>query len=436
MKLTFLGTGYVGLVSGACMAEIGHEVICADIDAAKIGKLKKGIIPIYEIGLEEIVDRNVKEKRLTFTSDLKEAIQASDVVFMAVGTPEDKATGQADLQYVFAAAETFGKNLNGFKLFVDKSTVPVGTAEKVEGIIKKASKGKHSFEVVSNPEFLREGAAVKDFLNPDRIVVGTKTTKAREMMEQVYRPIARAGRPLMFTDVRSAEIIKYAANAFLAMKITFMNEVANFCEIAGGNVKEVAKGLGYDNRIGSRFLYAGIGYGGSCFPKDVKAFVKTAHDHNTHFRLIETVDEINQEQRVKPYVKLKEMFKDVWKGKKIAVWGLAFKPRTDDIREAPGIENIKLFLEAGATVLAFDPIAMENAERQLTHKNLTYTKKALDALKGVDALVICTEWDEFRVVDYTDLKKRMKGKFIYDGRNVLERSEAEAAGFTYFGVGV
>lgn len=436
MKLTFLGTGYVGLVSGACMAEIGHEVICADIDAAKIGKLKKGIIPIYEIGLEEIVERNVKEKRLTFTSDLKEAIQTSDVVFMAVGTPEDKATGQADLQYVFAAAETFGKNLNGFKLFVDKSTVPVGTAEKVEEIIKKASKGKHSFEVVSNPEFLREGAAVKDFLNPDRIVVGTKTVKAREMMEQVYRPIARAGRPLMFTDVRSAEIIKYAANAFLAMKITFMNEVANFCEIAGGNVKEVAKGLGYDNRIGSRFLYAGIGYGGSCFPKDVKAFVKTAHDHNTHFRLIETVDEINQEQRVKPYVKLKELFKDVWKGKKVAVWGLAFKPRTDDIREAPGIENIKLFLEAGATVLAFDPIAMENAERHLTHKKLTYTKKALDALKGADALVICTEWDEFRVVDYTDLKKRMKGKVIYDGRNVLERSEAEAAGFTYFGVGV
>lgn len=436
MKLTFLGTGYVGLVSGACMAEIGHEVICADIDKSKITKLKKGIIPIYEIGLEEIVDRNVKEKRLSFTSDLKEAIQASDVVFMAVGTPEDKKTGQADLQYVFAAAETFGKNLNGFKLFVDKSTVPVGTAEKVTEIIERASKGKHSFEVVSNPEFLREGAAVKDFLNPDRIVVGTKTAKAREMMEQVYRPIARAGRPLMFTDVRSAEIIKYAANAFLAMKITFMNEVANFCDIAGGNVKEVAKGLGYDNRIGSRFLYAGIGYGGSCFPKDVKAFVKTAHDHNTHFRLIETVDEINQEQRVKPFVKLKEVFQNEWKGKKIAVWGLAFKPRTDDIREAPGIENIKLFLEAGATVTAFDPIAMENATKQLKHKKLTFTKKALDALKGVDALVISTEWDEFRVVDYKDLEKRMKGRIIYDGRNVLERKEAEAAGFTYFGVGV
>ncbi|MBP9698282.1 MAG: UDP-glucose/GDP-mannose dehydrogenase family protein, partial [Candidatus Moranbacteria bacterium] len=242
MKVTFLGTGYVGLVSGACMAEIGHEVICADIDKKKIAMLKKGGIPIYEIGLEEIVDRNVKEKRLSFTSDLKHAIQASDVVFMAVGTPEDKKTGQADLKYVFAVAETFGKHLNGYKIFVDKSTVPVGTAEKVEDIIKKASKGKHPFEVVSNPEFLREGAAVKDFLNPDRVVVGVTSEKAKKMMEQVYRPIARNGRPIMFTDVRSAEIIKYAANAFLAMKITFINEVANFCDVAGGNVKEIAKG--------------------------------------------------------------------------------------------------------------------------------------------------------------------------------------------------
>lgn len=435
MKVTFLGTGYVGLVSGACMAEIGHEVICADIDKVKIGKLKKGVIPIYEIGLEEIVERNVLEGRLTFTTDLKKAIQESEVVFMAVGTPEDKATGQADLKYVFAAAETFGKHLNGFKLFVDKSTVPVGTAEKVEAIIKTASKGKYPFEVVSNPEFLREGAAVKDFLNPDRVVVGTKSVKARKLMEQVYRPLARSGRPIMFTDVRSAEIIKYAANAFLAMKITFINEVANFCDVAGGNVKEVAKGLGYDNRIGSRFLYAGIGYGGSCFPKDVKAFVKTAHEYDLHFRLIETVDEINKGQQIRPFMKLKELFGDKLKDKTIAVWGLAFKPRTDDIREAPGIENIKLLLEAGATVRAFDPVAMDNAKEQLTHKKLTYTKKALDALKGADVLIISTEWDEFRVIDYKDLEKRMKGKVIFDGRNVLERSEAETAGFTYFGIG-
>lgn len=436
MKVTFLGTGYVGLVSGACLAEIGHEVICADIDKKKIALLKKGVIPIYEIGLEEIVDRNVKEKRLTFTSDLKKAIQESEVVFMAVGTPEDKVTGQADLKYVFAVAETFGKHLNGYKIFVDKSTVPVGTAEKVEEIIKKASKEKHPFEVVSNPEFLREGAAVKDFLNPDRVVVGTKSEKARKMMEQIYRPIARSGRPIMFTDVRSAEIIKYAANAFLAMKITFINEVANFCDVAGGNVKEIAKGLGYDSRIGERFLYAGIGYGGSCFPKDVKAFVETGREYSSHFHIIETVSEVNEAQRIKPFIKLKKQFGSKLKDKTVAVWGLAFKPRTDDIREAPGIENIKLFLEAGCKVQAFDPVAMPNTKKVLTHKNLTYTKKALDALKGVDALVICTEWDEFRVVDYKDLKKRMKGHLIYDGRNVLERSEAESNGFTYYGIGV
>ena len=436
MKVTFLGTGYVGLVPGACLAEIGHEVICADIDKKKIALLKKGIIPIYEIGLEEIVERNVREGRLTFTTDLKKSIQESEVVFMAVGTPEDKVTGQADLQYVFSVAETFGKHLNGFKLFVDKSTVPVGTAEKVEEIIKQASKGKHPFEVVSNPEFLREGAAVKDFQNPDRVVLGVKSERARKMMEQIYRPIARNGRPILFTDVRSAEIIKYAANAFLAMKITFINEVANFCDVAGGNVKEVAKGLGYDNRIGERFLYAGIGYGGSCFPKDVKAFIETGREYNSHFRIIETVSEVNEAQRIKPFIKLKEVFGNKFKDKTVAVWGLSFKPRTDDTREAPGIENIKLFLEEGCKVRAFDPVAMANTKKILQHKNLTYTKKALDALKGVDALVIATEWDEFRVVDYKDLKKLMKGNAIYDGRNVLERSEAEAHGFTYFGIGV
>jgi UDPglucose 6-dehydrogenase len=436
MKVTFLGTGYVGLVSGACLAEIGHEVICADIDTKKIALLKKGGIPIYEIGLEEIVVRNVKEGRLSFTSDLKQAIQASEVVFMAVGTPEDKVTGQADLQYVFAVAETFGKHLNGYKLFVDKSTVPVGTAEKVEEIIKKASKGKHPFEVVSNPEFLREGAAVKDFQNPDRVVLGVKSEKARKMMEQIYRPIARNGRPILFTDVRSAEIIKYAANAFLAMKISFINEVANFCDVAGGNVKEVAKGLGYDNRIGERFLYAGIGYGGSCFPKDVKAFIETGREYNSHFHIIETVSEVNESQRIKPFITLKKSMGKLLKGKTVAVWGLAFKPRTDDIREAPGIENIKLFLEEGCKVKAFDPVAMPNTKKLLMHKNLAYTKKALDALKGADVLVIATEWDEFRVVDLKEMKKLMKGHIIYDGRNVFERAEVEAQGFTYYGIGV
>ena len=382
------------------------------------------------------MERNVKEGRLSFTTDLKEAIHEADVVFMAVGTPEDPVTGEADLKYVFSAAEAFGKHLNGYKLFVDKSTVPVGTAEKVERVIKEASKGKYPFEVVSNPEFLREGAAVKDFLNPDRIVVGTSSVKAKKIMEQVYRPIARSGRPLMLTDVRSAEIIKYAANSFLAMKITFINEVANFCESAGGNVKEIARGLGYDNRIGSRFLYAGIGYGGSCFPKDVKAFIKTGHEFQSHFRLLEMVDEVNTSQRLRPFVKLKELWGEKMKNKTVAVWGLAFKPRTDDVREAAALMNISELLDAGAKVRAFDPVAMENAAKVLTEKNLTYVKKAVDALKGADALVIATEWDEFRVVDYTDLKKHMKGSIIYDGRNVLERAEAEAAGFTYYGVGV
>jgi UDPglucose 6-dehydrogenase len=314
--------------------------------------------------------------------------------------------------------------------------VPVGTAEKVTEIIRDASKGEHSFEVVSNPEFLREGAAVKDFQNPDRVVIGTKTEKARKIMERIYRPIARNGRPLMFTDVRSAEIIKYAANAFLAMKITFINEVANFCDVAGGNVKEVAKGLGFDNRIGNRFLYAGIGYGGSCFPKDVKAFIETGREYNSHFHIIETVSGVNEAQRIKPFIKLQEVYGSKLKNKTIAVWGLAFKPRTDDIREAPGVENIKLFLEEGCKVRAFDPVAMPNTEKVMQHKNLSYTKKALDAVKGADALVICTEWDEFRVVDYKDLKDRMKEEVIYDGRNVLERSEAEAHGFTYYGIGV
>lgn len=436
MKLTFLGTGYVGLVSGACMAEIGHEVICADVDKAKIAKLKRGVIPIYEIGLEEIVERNVKEGRLSFTTDLKEAVQASEVVFMAVGTPEDKETGQADLRFVFAAAEAFGRYLNGYKLFVDKSTVPVGTADQVRNIIKKTSKGKHAFDVVSNPEFLREGAAVKDFLNPDRIVVGVSSSRARDIMEKIYRPIVRSGRPLFFTDVKSAEIIKYASNAFLATKISFINEIANFCDVEGGNVKEVAKGMGFDNRIGSRFLYAGIGYGGSCFPKDVQALRHSGVEAESPFHILDAVHEVNRRQQMKPFVKLQEHFKNRLKGKTIALWGLSFKPRTDDVREAPALKLIQAFAHEGAKTRVFDPVALPNAKKEITEKKVLFAKDALTALEGADALVICTEWDEFRVVDYTDLKRRMKGNVIFDGRNVLERKEAEAAGFTYFGIGV
>lgn len=435
MKLAFLGTGYVGLVSGACMAEIGHSVVCADVNRVKINQLKRGKIPIYEIGLEEVVERNVKEGRLSFTTDIRAAIRGAEVVFMAVGTPEDKRTGQADLRFVYAAAESFGRALNGYRLFVNKSTVPVGTADQVREIIHKTSHGKYPFEVVSNPEFLREGAAVKDFLNPDRIVIGVGSARAKELMEKVYRPIARAGRPLVFTDVRSAEIIKYASNAFLATKISFINEIANFCEVVGGNVKEVARGMGYDSRIGSRFLYAGIGYGGSCFPKDVQALRHSGVEAKTPFHILDAVHAINQRQQMKPFVKLQEYFKHALKGKTIALWGLAFKPRTDDVREAPALRLARALLEEGANVHVFDPIAMANAKRELQGTRLRYATNALRAVTGADALVVCTEWDEFRVMDLGQLKKIMRQPIIFDGRNVFERAEAENAGFTYYGVG-
>jgi UDPglucose 6-dehydrogenase len=437
MNITCVGAGYVGLVTGACFAELGYQVICADIDKQKIAQLKKGYMPIYELGLEELVRKNVEEGRLSFTDNVGQAIRCAEVVFNGVGTPEDPVTHKADLQYIFAVAETFAKNLSGsYKILVNKSTVPVGTAEKVKALIKKSAKKGTSFDVVSNPEFLREGAAIKDFLNPDRIVVGASSKKAREVMELLYRPLVRSGRPLILTDIRSAETIKYAANAFLALKITFINEVANFCQATGANVKEVAKGMGADNRIGSRFLHAGIGYGGSCFPKDVKAFIETGREFGTPFRIIETVDEVNQVQRRLPFVRLNELFSGDFTNKTIALWGLSFKPRTDDIRESAAIENAKLFLEAGARVRVYDPVAMPHTKKVLQHKNLFYADTDLEATIGADVLILATEWDEFRVIDYTKLKKQMKGSIIFDGRNILERSEAEKAGFSYFGVGV
>ena len=436
MKLAFIGTGYVGLVSGTCMAEIGHTVICADIDKKKIDKLKKGGIPIYEFGLEELVKENVRQKRLSFTTDVAKAIRESDVVFSAVGTPPDGKTGQADLKYVFAAAKIFGENLNGYKIFVNKSTVPVGTGERVREAIAAAADGKHEFDVVSNPEFLREGAAVKDFLNPDRVVVGASSERAWTMMEKIYRPIARVGRPVMLTDVKSAEIIKYASNSFLATKISFINEIANFIEKAGGNVKEVARGMGFDNRIGSRFLYAGIGYGGSCFPKDVKALIHTGGEYDFDFSILRAVEASNEKQKLLPVTYLRKSLKTL-KGKKIALWGISFKPRTDDVREAPALAIIDALTKAGAAVTAFDPVAMETGKVAIGKNRLVkYAKDQYEALRGADALVIVTEWDEFRTVDYDRLKKNMKGRVIVDGRNVLERAEAEEAGFVYFGIGV
>lgn len=436
MKLTFIGTGYVGLVTGACMAELGHEVICADIDKGKIAKLKKGVMPIYELGLEELVHKNVESGNLSFTTNIGAAIKTSDVVFSAVGTPEDKKTGQADMRYVHAVAETFGKNLNGYKIIVNKSTVPVGTADDVREIVRKASKGKHEFDVVSNPEFLREGAAIKDFLNPDRVVVGVDSERAKEIMEKIYAPIARVGRPVIVTDIKSAELIKYASNAFLATKITFINEIANFCEKVGANVKEVARGMGSDTRIGSRFLYAGIGFGGSCFPKDVQALMQTGKKHKHSFQILEAVDRVNDAQKLRPVGMAKSAFKNKLKGKTFAVWGLSFKPRTDDVREAPAQYVIAELLKAGAKVRAFDPVATETFQEAFKDKRVKYAEDRYEALDGADALIVATEWDEFRTADFGEMKKRMKGAVILDGRNVFERKEAEAEGFEYHGIGV
>ena len=403
MKLAFVGTGYVGLVSGTAMAELGHTVICADVDETKIEKLNNGIMPIYEIGLEELVKKNVEEGRLSFTTNVGMAVEEADVVFNGVGTPEDKKTGQADLQYVFAVAETFGKHLNRYKVLVNKSTVPVGTAERTAEIVRQHSDGRHEFDVVSNPEFLREGTAVKDFLEPDRVVVGVDSERAREVMKEVYAPLERAGYPVMLTNVKSAEIIKYASNSFLATKITFINEIANFCDLVGGNVKEVAKGMGLDKRIGDKFLQAGIGYGGACFPKDVKALMHTGDEKGYHFQILEAVDHVNVAQKKKPFEFLKEVWGADMAGKTVAVWGLAFKPGTDD--------------------------ALQDCE-------VIYCPSSYEAVEGADALVIATDWDEFRTVDYDRLKEAMKGRLIIDGRNILARQEAEKEGFTYRGIGV
>lgn len=434
MNISVIGTGYVGLVTGTCLAELGNNVICADIDKEKIGRLKKGIIPIYEPGLEELIKRNYKEDRLHFTTDSGKAIKESEIVFSAVGTPPDK-DHRADLSAVMKVAETFGKNLNGYKVFANKSTVPVGTSERIYEIIKKTSGGKHKFDVVDNPEFLREGTAVKDFMNPDRIVVGVKiaATHAREAMKKIYSPLVRAGRSLMFTDINSAEIIKYASNSFLATKISFINEVANFCELASADVTEVAKGIGLDARIGPRFLHAGIGYGGSCFPKDVKAFIQTGKDKGYEFLILEAVEEVNETQRLRLFHKLKEEIKDL-KNKKIAVWGLAFKPKTDDMREAPSVTIINELIDSGADIKAFDPVAAGNAKK-IFNGAVDFCDTPYEAALGADALLILTEWDEFRAIDLKKIKTLMRGNLICDGRNIYSKKEMEKLNFKYKSIG-
>ena len=431
MKITMIGTGYVGLTTGTCLANLGNEVICLDIDQKRIDNLLKGIMPFYEPGLKEIVELNTKEKRLSFTTDAKKAITDSDVIFITVGTPSSD-DGKADLFYVFSAAESIGKNMNRYKVIVDKSTVPVGTAEKVKERIKKSQTNKIDFDVVSNPEFLREGQAINDFMMPDRVVIGVESEKAKEIMIKLYKPIERTGKPIITCDVKSSELIKYASNAMLAARISFMNELSHLCEKVGADVKMVAKGVGYDNRIGPRFLQAGIGYGGSCFPKDVKAVAFTLKQHGCGSKLMDAIDEVNEMQKNHLAKKIISVMPQL-KGKTIAIWGLAFKPKTDDMREAPSINIIKALLEKDAKIRAFDPVAEENARK--IFPLIGYSDNPYDAISGCDALVICTEWDEFRELDKERAKKLMNKPLIFDGRNVYEPEEMRQAGFNYYSIG-
>ena len=431
MKISCVGCGYVGLVAGTCLADMGNEVTCCDIDKSKINKLKRGVIPIYEPGLKDMFERNVKGKRLRFSSDMKDTIKKSDVIFITVGTPPGR-NHEADLCAVESVAGQIGKNMKSYKLIVNKSTVPVGTAELVKKIVRKNQTEKFEFDVVSNPEFLREGEAVKDFTNPDRIVIGTDSEKAEEIMMSIYRGIARADKPVFITDIKSAEMIKYASNAMLATRISFMNEIAQLCEKVGADVKSVAKGVGLDNRIGPRFLQAGMGYGGSCFPKDVKALSELMKQNKVKDKLLSAVNTINEDQRKFIFQKIKKLISPL-KGKSIAVWGLAFKPKTDDIREAPSIDIIRELQKSGAKIRAFDPVAKINAKKVL--KGVTFCSDPYSTVKGCDALLVATEWNEFRTLDFEHVKRLLKQPNIIDGRNIYEPEEMRKAGFNYVGIG-
>lgn len=435
MKIAVVGTGYVGLVSAACFAELGHEVFGVDIDTAKVEKLKQGISPIYEPGLEELLQRNLAAKRLQFTTDLTEILPQVQVVFSAVATPPGEGY-RADLRAVFAVAETVAKHIDHDVVFVNKSTVPVGTGKKCEEAIGKVLQERgvtHRVSVVSNPEFLREGLAVSDTMMPDRIVVGINgDQKAKELMEEIYRPITRVGKPLLVMSRESAEVVKYAANAFLATKISFINMTAEFAEAVGGNVREIAAGLGLDDRIGPRFLHAGIGYGGSCFPKDVRAWLATAQEHNVKLPIVEATHEANLRTRERFLQKITAVLP---KNAVVAVWGLSFKPKTDDLREAPSLEYIKHFIDKGHSVRVYDPCAMEKAKPLLPEKGITYCDSPLNTAKGADVTVLVTEWDEFRGVDLRLLKAAMRGSHLFDGRNVYDPKDAREAGLTYLGIG-
>ncbi len=431
MKIAVIGTGYVGLVTGTCFAETGNEVTCVDIDQRKVEKLTNGQITIYEPGLEKLFLRNLKEERLKFTTNLAEGIEDAQIIFLALPTPPGE-DGSADLKYVLGVAHDLGKIMKEYKVIVDKSTVPVGTAEKVHAAIAKNATVE--FDVVSNPEFLREGVAVEDFMKPDRVVIGTNSERAKKSMNELYAPFVRSGNPLIFMDERSAELTKYAANSFLATKISFMNEIAQLCERLGADVDMVRLGIGSDQRIGKRFLFPGIGYGGSCFPKDVQALVKSSGEVDYDFRILTAVMEVNEKQKLHLLPKINNFFKGDLKGKHFALWGLAFKPNTDDIREAPALYIIDALIEAGATVNVFDPEAMANVKQVIGDK-VTYSENQYEALAGADALIIATEWNEFRTPDFLKIVKHMKKKVIFDGRNLFDLSSIKELGFHYESIG-
>lgn len=431
MKISVVGTGYVGLVTGTCFAETGNQVTCVDIDAEKVKKLQNSIITIYEPGLEVLFEKNIKQNRLKFTTNLAEGIEGAEIIFLALPTPPGE-DGSADLSYVLNVAKDLGMILKQYTIIVDKSTVPVGTAELVHKAI--AANAQVEFDVVSNPEFLREGVAVEDFMKPDRVVVGTSSEKARKKMDQLYKPYIRQGNPIIFMDERSAEMTKYAANAFLATKITFMNEIANLCEKVGANVDNIRRGIGTDDRIGKRFLFAGIGYGGSCFPKDVQALYKTSEDYAYDFRILKSVMDVNTNQKTKLLKALREHFEGQIAGKKFAVWGLAFKPYTDDIREAPALENIKALLNEGASLIVYDPEAIENV-RRIFGNAIDYAEDPYAALQDADALLVFTEWPLFRTPDFDQVAQKLKQKLIFDGRNIFELDQMRELGFTYISIG-
>jgi len=430
LKIAIVGTGYVGLVAGACFAESGNDVVCVDNIATKIRMLQKGKIPIYEPGLEELVRRNTAEGRLTFSTSLPTAVRDSQVIFIAVGTPQDE-DGSADLKHVLGVAREIAKAMNGYKVIVDKSTVPVGTSRKVQEVVRRETK--HPFSVVSNPEFLKQGAAIDDFLKPDRVVIGADDERATELMLELYSPFTRTGAPIMVMDCASAELSKYAANSMLATRISFMNEVANLCEVVGGDVDHVRKAIGSDRRIGTTFLFPGCGYGGSCFPKDVQAMIRFAADAGYQFKILQSVDEVNKAQKSRLFAKMKKQLGSL-KGKTIAVWGLSFKPRTDDMREAPSIPLIEALLAAGAKVRAYDPEATGVA-KGIFGKRITYAANNYDALKNADALAIVTEWNEFRRPDFARMRTLMRAPIVFDGRNLFTPGQMKQNGFRYYSIG-